>query len=283
MPGEATQFALRAGLVGGLALVVGLAFRVSWNALHDIARGIGADHDAALLYPVVVDGLIAVALVASLALTGRDRRAALTVLASYTAASLALNYVHGLIPLTGDRPRLSPVDWVHWALVLLASSLPVGAIFFGTDLVARVLRTPWTAPATVVDTAPAPVDIPAPEPVLTVPEPPVARPVPVPVAPAAEPEPEPLAVICGGAEVFRLEVPPAATTPVEPEPVGGLSAEEAAQVIEQCWREGLLSIRKTAELADRSKSLVEKQFAALAERYGPRPAPQQMALQGVAA
>lgn len=267
------QLGLRVGLVAGLLGVVGLAFRVSWNALHDIAAAIGADSTAALLYPVVIDGLIAVALVASLVLVDRDRSVALRVLGAYTAASLALNYVHGLIPVTGDRPRLSPADWVHWALVLLASSLPVGAIFWGTDLVARVLRHPWTLAQVAVDTVPEPVDTLAPEPVLTVPEAPVeAPPAPVPAAPVppVEPqrEPEP-----------DLEPEPEP----KPDPVGGLSAEEAARVIEQCWREGVLSIRKTAEVCDRSKTFVERSFAALAERYGPRPAPQQMALQGVAA
>jgi hypothetical protein len=132
-------------LVAALVAVVGMAFRVSWNALRDVAVAIGADPDAATLYPVVVDGLMALALVATLVLTGRDRAFALRVLAGYTAASLALNYVHGLVPgLHGleDGQRVALAGWsaVHWALVLVASSLPVGAIFFGSDLVARVLH-----------------------------------------------------------------------------------------------------------------------------------------------
>jgi hypothetical protein len=97
-------------MVAGLLAVVAMAFRVSWNALRDVATSIGADGQAAFVY--------------------------------HTVASLVLNYVHGLVPTLhgGSRARLA--DWApaHWALVLLASSLPVGSIFFGSDLVAKVLH-----------------------------------------------------------------------------------------------------------------------------------------------
>ncbi|MGW3102856.1 DUF2637 domain-containing protein [Streptomyces sp. NPDC001100] len=134
----------RITLVVGLLAVVLMAFRVSWNALSDVARAIGADSTAALLYPIVVDGLMALALIATLVLTGTDRTFALRVLATYTIASLLLNYVHGLIPALHTTSiqwgRLA--DWApaNWALVLLATSLPVGSIYFGSDLVAKVLH-----------------------------------------------------------------------------------------------------------------------------------------------
>ncbi|MEJ8670169.1 DUF2637 domain-containing protein [Streptomyces sp. MS1.AVA.1] len=134
----------RGALVFGLAAVVLMAFRVSWNALSDVARVIGADSTAALLYPFVVDGLMALALVAMLVLTGPDRKFALRVLATYTIASLLLNYVHGLVPALHTAPtrwgRLTDWDPTNWALVLLATSLPVGSIYFGSDLVAKVLH-----------------------------------------------------------------------------------------------------------------------------------------------
>jgi hypothetical protein len=134
----------RIALVLALVVVVGMAFRVSWNALRDIANAVGADQTAATLYPFVVDGLMALALVATLVLAGRDRTFALRVLGTYTAASLVLNYVHGLVPAlhsrTVDWGRLADWDPANWALVLLATSLPVGSIYFGSDLVAKVLH-----------------------------------------------------------------------------------------------------------------------------------------------
>uniref|UniRef100_A0AAU1HTV8 DUF2637 domain-containing protein n=1 Tax=Streptomyces sp. NBC_00180 TaxID=2903632 RepID=A0AAU1HTV8_9ACTN len=143
----------RTALVFALVVVVAMAFRVSWNALRDIAGAIGADDTAAMLYPFVVDGLMALALIATLVLAGRDRVFALRVLAAYTIASLVLNYVHGLVPeLHGqavDWGRLADWDPANWALVLLATSLPVGSIYFGSDLVAKVLHhrpTPTAAP-----------------------------------------------------------------------------------------------------------------------------------------
>ncbi|MGJ7015598.1 DUF2637 domain-containing protein [Streptomyces griseorubens] len=143
----------RTALVLALVVVVAMAFRVSWNALRDIAGAIGADDTAATLYPFVVDGLMALALIATLVLAGRDRTFALRVLAGYTVASLVLNYVHGLVPeLHGrsvDWGRLADWDPANWVLVLLATSLPVGSIYFGSDLVAKVLHhrpTPITTP-----------------------------------------------------------------------------------------------------------------------------------------
>ncbi|MCP3754910.1 DUF2637 domain-containing protein [Streptomyces sp. TBY4] len=134
----------KTALVLALVVVVAMAFRVSWNALRDVARAIGADGTAATLYPFVVDGLMALALVAALVLTDEARRFALRVLAAYTLASLVLNYVHGLLPELHaesiDWTRLADWDPANWALVLLATSLPVGSIYFGSDLVAKVLH-----------------------------------------------------------------------------------------------------------------------------------------------
>jgi hypothetical protein len=147
---------LKSGLVAGLLVVVGMAFRVSWNALRDIALAIGADPTAAKLYAFVVDGLMVVALVAALFLTDRARTFALSVLGSYTVASLALNYVHGLVPAlhepTGQGPvRLAEEEWLHYVLVGIASALPVGSIFFGSHLVAIVLHHQPGTPSTAKD------------------------------------------------------------------------------------------------------------------------------------
>ncbi|MER7577927.1 DUF2637 domain-containing protein [Streptomyces sp. NPDC126514] len=151
----------RAALVLALVVVVGMAFRVSWNALRDIAGAVGADATAAMLYPFVVDGLMALALIATLVLTGDARKFALRVLGTYTLASLVLNYVHGLVPelhsdggARVDWTRLADWDPANWALVLLATSLPVGSIYFGSDLVAKVLHhrpTPTTTASAIAE------------------------------------------------------------------------------------------------------------------------------------
>jgi hypothetical protein len=84
-----------------------------------------------------VDGLMAVALVAGMVLEGRAKKLAFSVLGAYTLASLILNHLHGVMPVL-HQPA-GAVD-LPGQLVLLAASLPVGAIFFGSDLVARLLK-----------------------------------------------------------------------------------------------------------------------------------------------
>ncbi|MFD5974568.1 DUF2637 domain-containing protein [Streptomyces bacillaris] len=182
-------------LVAALVGVVGMAFRVSWNALRDVATATGADETAAFLYPFVVDGLMALALVATLVLTGDARRFALRVLAAYTLASLVLNYVHGLVPELHDEVvdwgRLADWDPANWALVLLATSLPVGSIYFGSDLVAKVLHhRPIEAPnptsnqdestETIMKRSMADLGVSTPAPITPTPAPPE-----LPAAPAA--------------------------------------------------------------------------------------------------
>ncbi|MFD8730504.1 DUF2637 domain-containing protein [Streptomyces sp. NPDC059611] len=223
-------------LVAALVAVVGMAFRVSWNAQHDVARTVGADETAAFLYPFVVDGLMALALVATLVLTGRDRAFALRVLAGYTAASLVLNYVHGLVPrLRGGDVRMQLADWdpANWALVLLATSLPVGAIFFGSDLVAKVLhhRSPLVTDQDETDQsltnrlgsdlqesapeeAPAVTEPPAPE--SAVPAPAVASEPVAEVEPVKSAEPpvlRPVAAVESGPRRATGRVPQSARTP----------------------------------------------------------------------
>ncbi len=218
----------KALLVAALVVVVGMAFRVSWNALRDVARAIGADSTAATLYPFVVDGLMALALVATLVLTGDARRFALKVLATYTLASLVLNYVHGLVPAlhgsTVDVGRLAGWDPANWALVLLATSLPVGSIYFGSDLVAKVLHhQPAPAanheetPEITVKRSTPDLEERAPEPVPVIEAPtPVAEPDPVP-APAPIELADPVSVVPLEPAIEAVPIPPRRSTGRVPE------------------------------------------------------------------
>ncbi|WP_340559422.1 DUF2637 domain-containing protein [Streptomyces sp. GSL17-111] len=240
-------------LVLALVVVVAMAFRVSWNALRDVAKTVGADPTAALLYPFVVDGLMALALVATLTLTGRDRRFALRVLAGYTLASLVLNYVHGLVPAMHDGGQTDGLaDWgpANWALVLLATSLPVGAIFFGSDLVAKVLHhrpTPAEANAeesteTTVKRSPVDLRKSVPQPVAESPAPKAVEspPMPVAVAPA---DPVPVrAVAAAGSGPRRAtgRVPQSARTPNRPARTRDQLLTEAREATEG-WSDGELT------------------------------------------
>ncbi|MFD0329831.1 hypothetical protein ACFQZC_20590 [Streptacidiphilus monticola] len=132
---------------------------------------------------------MAVALVATLVLEGRDRRFALRVLGFYTAASLVLNYDHGLMPGIHAGTGHHLADWspANWALVLLATSLPVGSIYFGSDLVAKVLHHKPTAAAETPAAAPAPLAAPTPNATAAAASVYLPKPAPLPALPAPKP------------------------------------------------------------------------------------------------
>ncbi|MGY4967577.1 DUF2637 domain-containing protein [Streptomyces sp. 900105245] len=242
-----------------------MAFRVSWNALHDVAKAIGADATAALLYPFVVDGLMALALVATLVLTGDDRRFALRVLATYTLASLVLNYVYGLVPALHDsaagRVRLAQWDVGNWVLVFLASSLPVGSIYFGSDLVAKVLHhgvtdEPVCGPYEL-ESAPLPHA--------------AAHPGPAPAAPTADtpadtPSLESSALVKARAEAERLPDPHTPHTARTPEPDSADEALRQAQFEEA----ELERMRQDARRAYAESTLAGRPLSAraLGEAFG---------------
>lgn len=230
-------------LVLALVAVVGMAFRVSWNALRDIATAIGADSTAATLYPFVVDGLMALALVAALVLTDDARRFALRVLAAYTIASLALNYVHGLVPElhagSVDWGRLADWDPANWALVLLATSLPVGSIYFGSDLVAKVLHQ--RPPIDPIAEEPAQIDVKRSTSDLA--EPPVDQPVPV---PALEPVP-----VETGAVIDPIEARPQVVAAADHVP-----ARRATGRVPQAARSSR-PVRTADELLSEARSITE--------------------------
>ncbi len=121
------------GLLTAVPIAVG--FIVSWGALRDAALAAHTGRGAARLYPVGVDGLIAVALVAALVLR-HDRQASrycLAVLAAFTASSLVLNIAHGQGAIVPGRP-------MAWQLGALVSAQAVAAIGFGCHLLVHVLR-----------------------------------------------------------------------------------------------------------------------------------------------
>ncbi|MFD0304685.1 DUF2637 domain-containing protein [Streptomyces sp. NPDC127119] len=238
-------------LVAALVAVVAMAFRVSWNALRDIASAVGADETAATLYPFVVDGLMALALIATLVLTDDARRFALRVLGTYTLASLVLNYVHGLVPalhadgVAVDWTRLADWDPANWALVLLATSLPVGSIYFGSDLVAKVLHHhPAPIPAPVANAEESTET----ERIRSTADLPESTPAPITVAPVRMPDPVTV-------EFVKSTVPLKPIPAVAPVPVASIAPRPVAA-------ESTRPRRATGRLPQAARSARPKRTAA---------------------
>jgi excisionase family DNA binding protein len=127
------------GLAVGFTLIlVALAFvslvgmRVSWVPLRDTADSIGL-HEVRQYYPLVIDGLDGLSVVASLALVGSSGyRWAIGTVVFLTGISLLLNVAHGSA--AGGVTGAS--DATTWGHVILASAAPTICIALGTHLAA---------------------------------------------------------------------------------------------------------------------------------------------------
>uniref|UniRef100_A0AAU3I5X6 Helix-turn-helix domain-containing protein n=1 Tax=Streptomyces sp. NBC_01393 TaxID=2903851 RepID=A0AAU3I5X6_9ACTN len=125
-------------LIGFSTILLALAFvalvgmRVSWVPLRDTADGIGL-REVREFYPLVIDGLDGLAVVASLALVGSPGyRWAIGTVVGLTAVSLVLNVAHGSA-FAGVTGRSDATTWGH---VIVASAAPTVCIALGTHLAA---------------------------------------------------------------------------------------------------------------------------------------------------
>jgi hypothetical protein len=115
-----------------LAFVALVGMRVSWVPLRDTADGIGL-HEVRQFYPLVIDGLDGLAVVASLALVGSPGyRWAIGTVVGLTAISLVLNVAHG----SAAQGVTAKSDATTWGHVILASAAPTICIALGTHLAA---------------------------------------------------------------------------------------------------------------------------------------------------
>lgn len=113
-----------------LALVAVVGMRVSWVPLRDTADTIGL-HEVRQFYPLVIDLLDGLAVVASIALYGSPGyRWAIGTVIGLTAISLTLNVAHGSA--AGGVTAAS--DATTWGHVILASAAPTVCIGLGTHL-----------------------------------------------------------------------------------------------------------------------------------------------------
>jgi hypothetical protein len=119
-------------ILAALAFVALVGMRVSWVPLRDTADGIGL-HEVRQFYPLVIDGLDGLAVVASLALVGSPGyRWAIGTVVGLTAISLVLNVAHG----SAAQGVTAKSDATTWGHVILASAAPTICIALGTHLAA---------------------------------------------------------------------------------------------------------------------------------------------------
>ncbi|WP_143765626.1 DUF2637 domain-containing protein [Catenulispora acidiphila] len=126
-------------LTSAVATIVLIGFLGSYGPLRDAFLAIHQSPAAASRDPWAVDGLIAVATAAAIWLKNKAaaHRYAVTVGAITTAASLLLNFLHGCGVIRAGGQTNGPL---HPVLVLIITSLPVGAIGFGSHLLIACVR-----------------------------------------------------------------------------------------------------------------------------------------------
>ena len=126
-------------LTSAVTTIVVIGFLGSYGPLRDAFLAIHQSPAAASRDPWAVDGLIAVATAAAIWLKNKRiaHRYAVTVGAITTAASLLLNFLHGCGVIRAGGQTNGPL---HPLLVLIITSLPVGAIGFGSHLLIACLR-----------------------------------------------------------------------------------------------------------------------------------------------
>ena len=126
-------------LTSAVATIVVIGFLGSYGPLRDAFLAIHQSPAAASRDPWAVDGLIAVATAAAIWLKNKAaaHRYAVTVGAITTAASLLLNFLHGCGVIRAGGQTNGPL---HPLLVLIITSLPVGAIGFGSHLLIACVR-----------------------------------------------------------------------------------------------------------------------------------------------
>lgn len=123
-------------ILGALAFVAIVGMRVSWVPLRDTADTIGL-HEVRQQYPLVIDGLDGLAVIASLALAGSPGyRWAIGTVIGLTGISLVLNVAHG----SAAQHVTAASDATTWGHAILASAAPTVCIGLGTHLAALTFQ-----------------------------------------------------------------------------------------------------------------------------------------------
>ncbi|MFD9248229.1 DUF2637 domain-containing protein [Streptomyces sp. NPDC059556] len=257
----------RAALLAAAVVIValtGLAFWLSYAHLAEVAGTHGLGHAPARkwAWPATLDAFIVGGelLMLRAGLQHRTDWWAIIATAAGSVGSIVLN-VAGVAG--GDPGAVPLLDYVTAAVPPTAALIAFGLLMRQVhSLAADEVSTPVAAPAVPRGNTPVPVPLGnTPAPVVDTHAPEVdTKPSTPALPPTVQPAPAPALplVICGD----HLPVP---TVPPRPR----LSAEQAAAVIEQAWRDGL-SIREAARLSTRVPSWVQKVYARLDTDH-PRP------------
>lgn len=132
-----------------LAVIVLLAFTGSAGALYDAAIAAHFRWYGALGFPLVVDGLLAFAILAAVLLRHDTwaRRQCQAIVAFYSAASWYINWLHG----QGRVRQGQDGGGASWYVAALIAFLLIAAIFLGSHLLVSVARHVW--PQVMTDVA----------------------------------------------------------------------------------------------------------------------------------
>jgi hypothetical protein len=133
----------------GLLAVFAVGFIATWPAQHDAGLAAHLPLFAAQWYPLSVDLLILISVAGVFVLRGRDdagKRYCLGVATAYTAASLLINYLHGLgwfQPNAAGVRQTPPPILVAVIVVTAAGAVPVG-----THMMTKVAQVAFPNTAT---------------------------------------------------------------------------------------------------------------------------------------
>jgi hypothetical protein len=238
-----------------IVVLTAAAFWLSYAHLHAVAsgHGLGGSPARAWAWPGCLDLFVVAGelLMLRASLARRTDWWAVGLVVVGSGGSIALN----VLGVDGS----DPLAYVTAAVPPTAALLAFGALMrqVHTLLSGRAVEQP-NAPETAPVFAPVSVE-----------QSPVFAPVETTVPAVAEPQ------------VTEANAPEQAESEGEQaeasEQAGRLTPEQARQVIEQCWTDGL-GIRETARRSTRSPSTVAAAFKRLETAKGPQPSPGQLAL-----
>lgn len=144
IPGRRTRRGVLGVAVAGTVFIALGAFWLSFTSLSDLARRCGMGADRAWVWPLLVDGVIVIATVSVVALTGsgqepRPARYPWTLLLAGTGVSVLANASHAVVAADTRVPAV---------LAALVAAVPPVVLVATTHLTVQLTRRPVSADST---------------------------------------------------------------------------------------------------------------------------------------